>query len=201
MDMEMPVLDGYRATTAIRTLSHGDAVPIVAMTAHGESGEINKCLDAGCSDYLAKPIRKIKILEKVHLVLSKLEISSANNLSVSESVTDTDADEAFEETNYKDALVCVDPELEDLIPDFLEKRRKDIAKITELLASEDAKSMEEIRRLGHSMKGSGGGYGFDEISRIGKAIEDAAKSNEKNVLVRLNKTLSRYLSMVKVSIQ
>ncbi|MCP5008279.1 MAG: Hpt domain-containing protein [Planctomycetes bacterium] len=102
-------------------------------------------------------------------------------------------------TNHKDILVYVDPDLEDLIPEFLEKRRKDIANITKLLATEEPKSMEEIRKLGHSMKGSGGGYGFDEISRIGEAIGNAAKNSDKNEIDRLNTALSRYVSVVKVS--
>jgi HPt (histidine-containing phosphotransfer) domain-containing protein len=73
-------------------------------------------------------------------------------------------------------IVKVDPEIADLIPGFLKNREKDIEQMESYL---EAKNFEEIERLGHSMKGSGAGYGFDGVSEIGKAIEVAGK--EKNI--------------------
>ena len=57
MDVRMPVMDGYRATRAIRELERGDAdIPIIAMTADAFSEDIQRCLDCGMNDHLAKPI-------------------------------------------------------------------------------------------------------------------------------------------------
>ena len=201
MDIEMPVMDGYRATTAIRTLPNGVDVPIIAMTAHHGSSEINKCMEAGCSDYLAKPIRKKNLLEKIQTTLNRADAPSTNNLALSESVSNSNNNKSLEDTIYKDIVVYVDPDLEDLIPSFIEKRRQDVAKIKKLLAIDDANSVEEIRKLGHSMKGTGGGYGFNEISRIGKDIEKAANNNNKKEIDKLNTELSRYIAMVKVLTQ
>jgi len=92
-------------------------------------------------------------------------------------------------------VVYVDEDLEDLIPDFMENRYQDITIIGELLERDD---YQEIRRIGHSMKGSGGGYGFDEITRIGKEMEIAAQNNDKDEIARLTSLLSEYLSKVKV---
>ena len=57
MDVRMPVMDGYEATTIIRGLEREDAnIPIIAMTADAFSEDIQKCLECGMNDHLAKPI-------------------------------------------------------------------------------------------------------------------------------------------------
>jgi HPt (histidine-containing phosphotransfer) domain-containing protein len=68
-------------------------------------------------------------------------------------------------------IIRIDRDLEDLIPGYIENRQKDMKSILASLENED---YETIRILGHSMKGSGGGYGFDKITEIGKSIEQAA---------------------------
>ncbi len=66
MDMQMPVMDGYEATRKIRGLEKEegrDAIPIIAFTAHALKEEVEKCINAGCTFHLAKPVRKKELLK------------------------------------------------------------------------------------------------------------------------------------------
>jgi HPt (histidine-containing phosphotransfer) domain-containing protein len=95
-------------------------------------------------------------------------------------------------------IVRVDPDLEDLIPGFLENRRNDIQAMQEALEQGD---FETIRKLSHTMKGVGGGYGFDAITTISREIGEAAEQrNVSGVREGLNK-LSGYLDRVEVVVE
>ena len=89
-------------------------------------------------------------------------------------------------------IAHLDPDLRDPIPGHLENRQKDVTTIKNALKAAD---FGKIRVLGHSMKGSGGGYGFLPISKIGEALEKCAKNKDsdsiKNHLAELSDFLER----------
>ena len=76
MDMQMPVMNGYNATRQIR--QKGLTLPVVALTAHAMKGDDQKCFDAGCDDYLSKPILR----DKLRTLLEKYFTASKSDETV-----------------------------------------------------------------------------------------------------------------------
>ncbi len=93
----------------------------------------------------------------------------------------------------KSITVKIDPDLLELIPVFMENRLKDLVILKEALAHRD---FEMIQMIGHSMKGFGAGYGFEDISRIGREMELAAKAGEFDLVASCLKELEHYLEHV-----
>lgn len=92
-------------------------------------------------------------------------------------------------------IVRVDPDLEDIVPEFLGHLAEDLQSILEALDKSDYQS---VRRLGHSMKGSGGGYGFDAITEMGWAIEKAAEAEDAETVKNKVVAIKNYLQRVEI---
>ncbi|HEX6690002.1 MAG TPA: Hpt domain-containing protein [Burkholderiales bacterium] len=97
--------------------------------------------------------------------------------------------------NENSHKVVVARDLEDLIPVFLKNRRKEVDTLKVALASAD---FEQLRQLGHRMKGVGNSYGFGRVSDIGKQIEDGARSGDRAGLEASIAGYAEYLSRVEV---
>ena len=69
MDVMMPEMDGYDASRAIRKMPHFKTLPIIAVTAKAMKGDREKCLEAGASDYITKPVNTEQLLSLLRVWL------------------------------------------------------------------------------------------------------------------------------------
>ena len=101
----------------------------------------------------------------------------------------------MEEQQSGRIIVHADPDLADLIPGYLANRKMDIAAIREAL---DKNDLDTVRIHGHSMKGSGGGYGFQTITDIGKMLEKNAQEGLNDGIRVQIEGLEEYLRQIEV---
>ena len=91
--------------------------------------------------------------------------------------------------------VTVAKDLADLIPVFLGNRRKELETLRAALAAAD---FDQLRQLGHRMRGVGNSYGFERVSTLGKEIEDGARAGDKAALASHIDAYADYLSRLQV---
>ena len=92
-------------------------------------------------------------------------------------------------------IVRVDRRLADLLPRFVAQCRREAAEIRRAV---EAENLVAVRAIGHVLTGAGGGYGIDEISRLGREIEQAASSGEAEAVLRLAAALDDYAGRLKL---
>jgi hypothetical protein len=92
-------------------------------------------------------------------------------------------------------ILYIDQGLEEIVPGFLENRRRDVQTL-EIALQEN--NLAQIQIIGHRMRGDGGGYGFDVISTIGAVLEQAAAREDRSAIRRHMDELIDFLARVTV---
>ncbi len=158
MDMQMPEMDGYQATSWLREL--GITIPILALTAHAMAGDRQRCLDAGCNEYITKPVQRADLLA----MLARFQACPAPSPSLARSPAARDASLRSE---YED-----DPDLAGILGEFVDRLPTCVADMRAALQHAD---WETLTRLAHQIKGSGGSYGYTPLSEEARDLEACAK--------------------------
>jgi HPt (histidine-containing phosphotransfer) domain-containing protein len=91
--------------------------------------------------------------------------------------------------------VIISKDLADLIPVFFRNRQKEVEALRSALAAGD---FEQLRQLGHRMKGVGNSYGFAKVSELGRRVEDDARAGDKTAIDACIVEYADYLSKVQI---
>jgi PAS domain S-box-containing protein len=166
MDVEMPVIDGVRTTQEIRRLPGPVSnVPIIGLTAHAMAGARERCLSAGMSDYLAKPVTGPALLAKIAAVAG----IAPQHPGMIEPRAETNG---VLDTTVLDALAGALPGAKSagLVRLYLERSEAALGRIEARLRAHD---LPGLAREAHDLAGSAGNVGAAGLTKIARRLEEA----------------------------
>jgi signal transduction histidine kinase/CheY-like chemotaxis protein/HPt (histidine-containing phosphotransfer) domain-containing protein len=186
MDMLMPELDGYGAAKLLRAAKPG--LPIIALTANALAEDRTKCLAAGCTDYLPKPITRAELLRAVAKYIGRRQAPATPGASAATSDQPAAAPSSANEAAAKGvempasgageplrSLFGSDPKANKLLEKFIGRLPERVASLLTLLQEQD---LAGLRQALHQIKGAGGGYGFPLISEMAGKAEKRVKDDD-----------------------
>jgi len=195
MDIQMPEMDGFATTAAIREKerdSDGHQI-IIAMTAHAMQGDEQRCLDAGMDGYVSKPIKPeqlFAIIEQHALqVAVERRIVPHNTSAISSDASDANA--VFDRQVVLALIDDVDL-LHQLVRLFLEDYPQQLQLIRQAVATGDAM---ELQRAAHTLKGSAANFAASKVAVCAQQLEDMGRNRglerATNVLKMLEEELNK----------
>ena len=202
MDVQMPVMDGYEATTIIRSDPCFEKLPIIAMTAHAMVGDREKSLEAGMNDHISKPIDPDQLFATLVKWIKPVE----RHYEPAPGVVDTDRDvemalpEQIPGIDLASGLTRVGGNQKlflELLTKFRSTHSQAVNKIRQALADGDSSLGE---RMAHTLKGVSGNIGANDLYMAARVMEMAIKNEDPDDVEGLLDQLTLALEQVLVSI-
>ena len=178
MDIQMPNMDGYEATKALR--AEGLATPIIALTANAMKGDETKCIKAGFDGYLSKPIDRYKLTRILGNYLTCDNEIPQNKNDAKKQTAQSPAAGEQDDGQIIDwgRLVTrgFDEELiEKIMPVFVEDNIKRLEELGSAIKKANAR---DVRVHAHTIKGSAGNVGAVRLSEIAARLEQMALKDD-----------------------
>lgn len=193
MDCYMPMMDGFQATRRIRDLTANSEVPIIALTASITEENRERCLEAGMSDTIGKPIRSRTLATLFDRWVS---LSGKPPIAVT---TRTARPPSALDMNMVRQLISLDDEddgfIRDVMVAYVDQLRESA---TTLRASLDASDMDAVRLTAHSIKGASKQIG---ASRVGELLDAIELANEVGAARDLVSQVEREIPLVDEAVQ
>jgi two-component system, sensor histidine kinase and response regulator len=171
LDMQMPVMDGYVAATEMRKA--GVKYPIIALTAHSMAGDAEKCLAAGCSHFMSKPIQSDKLLRTLVAALGDANASSPKPK------TEMHHLEQNSLVPLRSTLPLEKPVFREIVQDYLDTLEHKMEELDDACREED---LEQIQQLTHALKGSGGTAGYQAITVAADEVMRAVHLRDQTIV-------------------
>ena len=197
MDCQMPELDGYATTQAIRKNESSQRHTwIVAMTANSLEGDREKCLAAGMDDYLSKPIKPSDLIVALTQFVSKKSSGSLPRRRQETDeikVIDPKILAEFREIEGENGINL----LESLITTFLETT-PEVLRSAHLAL--DAAAWTDLIRAAHTLKGSCSNFGAERMGRICQRLEQSAQTQTATHLLQILKEVEKEFQSVRLAL-
>jgi CheY-like chemotaxis protein/HPt (histidine-containing phosphotransfer) domain-containing protein len=186
MDVQMPVMDGLEAATAIRqweATSGNDKpsakhhLPIIALTAHAIKGDREQCLQAGMDEYLSKPVKAPDLLAVIEALMEAAQNEDVPvNRIAQKKYTSIDIAQALEIMGgQKDILLVV-------CKAIVEKFPEELARLSHAIKGKDTRSIE---RIAHAVKSAAKSIGAFQAAELATQIERAGSDNSAEKAVQI----------------